>query len=394
MTDRKLSETIHILLHNPRFVMWCMMPTEELDCEWQQWLELHPEDQQAVDQARAILRSVRLNDFHIFPDKSEQLWMRLEQSMLRKQTNRRIIFIRYAAACIVALFLSITGLELFNKFGNQNSVANINRTSDTTHTEVMLIMDDDNTVQVEDNALIAYNSEVIVKGKAKEEKVIKKIIIKGAKEDEDIAMNTLVVPKGRRSSILLPDGSKAWMNSGSVLRFPSHFETDHRTIELEGEIYIEVAKSKIPFYVKTDGFTVHVLGTKFNISAYTDEPASSVVLVEGSVQVNMLHNQKIALTPNRMLTIEAGEKRIEDVDVYDYISWKDGLLQFKGETLDNILKRLSRYYNISIKCKPGIEYRRSSGKLVLFDDIHQLMETFSMLYNTQYHFESDTLIIE
>lgn len=394
MTERKLSETIHSLLHNPRFVMWCMTPTEELDSEWQQWLELHPEDQQAVAQARAMLKSVRLNDFHISPDKSEQLWTRLEQSMSRKRTSRKMIFIRYAAACIVALFLSVAGLELADKFTTRNSLANLNLASDTTHTEVMLIMDDDKAVEVEDNALIAYNSKVVVKGKEKEETVIKKIVKRETEETEDVAMNTLMVPKGRRSSILLPDGSKVWMNSGSVLRFPSHFETDQRTIEVKGEIYIEVTKNETPFYVKTKDFTVQVLGTKFNVSAYADEPVSSVVLVEGSVQVNTMTDEQIALTPNRMLTCESGSNRIDDVDIYDYISWKDGLLQFKGETMANILTRLGRYYNVSIQCPPDIAQRRSSGKLVLFDDFEQVIKTFALLYDIQYHFESNTLIIE
>ena len=98
-------------------------------------------------------------------------------------------------------------------------------------------------------------------------------------------MNTLVVPRGRRSSLLLADGSRIWVNSGSVLRFPSHFDEKQRLIEAEGEIYIEVVKAKIPFLVKTDKFTVNVLGTKFNISSYTDEEESTVVLVEGSVNV-------------------------------------------------------------------------------------------------------------
>lgn len=320
--------------------------------------------------------------------------MRLEQSMSRKRTRRRMIIIRYAAACIVALFLSVAGLELADKFAARNSMADLSSASDTTHTEVMLIMDDDKAVEVEDNALIAYNSEVVVRGKEKEETVIKKIVKKDIEEAENVSRNTLMVPKGRRSSIILPDGSKVWMNSGSVLHFPSHFETDRRTIEVEGEIYIEVAKNETPFYVKTKDFTVQVLGTKFNVSAYADEPASSVVLVEGSVQVNTMNDEQIALTPNRMLTCESGSNRIDDVDVYDYISWKDGLLQFKGETMANILIRLGRYYNVSIQCPPDIAQRRSSGKLVLFDDFEQVMKTFALLYDIQYHFESNTLIIE
>ena len=372
MSDKKISEITHRLVHDQSFIMWCLTPTEELNAIWFSWLEEHPEEQLAADQARAILKSVRLNDFSVPADKSEQLWAGLQITMQKR--------------------LGIIGFGFWSEsWFSQNQVADTGLIVDSTRTEVTLILDTRETVQVEDNALIAYDSEITVKAKEKERTIAKKVT---EDDPEKIVMNTLVVPKGRRSSLLLEDGSKVWVNSGSILHFPSSFEPSQRSIEVEGEIYIEVARKEIPFYVKTKGFVVNVLGTKFNISAYEEEQESSVVLVEGHVAVETTNNETIQLLPNRKLTIQEGRNEIDEVDVYDYISWKDGLLQFRGETMDNILMRLSRYYNIPIRCKSGIGDRRSSGKLVLFDDIHQVMETFSILYNTQYHFESDTLIIE
>lgn len=391
MNERKISETVHILLHDPSFIMWCLSPTEELDLQWLDWLEKHPDKQQELEDARSILKSVRINDLSIPLDKSKLLWERLQLDMQQKQARRRILVLRYAAACIIVLLLSVASLRIFNesRLSDSNSLANTNISIDSTHTEVTLIIDNNEKVKVEDNAFIAYDSNITVKGKDKT--VIKKI--KDCVAEKSV-MNTLIVPKGRRSSLSLPDGSKVWVNSGSVLRFPSRFESDHRTVDVEGEIYIEVVKNETPFFVKTKGFTVNVLGTKFNISAYADEEECSVVLVEGKVLVKTYQNENIQLSPDRKLTMVAGRNRIDKVDVYDYISWKDGLLQFKGETMENILMRLSRYYNIPIKCKPEIGHRRSSGKLVLFDDIDQVLETFSMLYGIRYRFEADTLLIE
>lgn len=392
MSDKKISEITHRLVHDRSFIMWCLTPTEELNAIWFSWLEEHPEEQLAADQARAILKSVRLNDFSVPADKSEQLWAGLQITMQKRHAGKRVRLIRYAAACVAVLLLGITGFGFWGEsWFSQNQVADTGLIVDSTRTEVTLILDTRETVQVEDNALIAYDSEITVKAKEKERTIAKKVT---EDDPEKIVMNTLVVPKGRRSSLLLEDGSKVWVNSGSILHFPSSFEPSQRSIEVEGEIYIEVARKEIPFYVKTKGFVVNVLGTKFNISAYEEEQESSVVLVEGHVAVETTNNETIQLLPNRKLTIQEGRNEIDEVDVYDYISWKDGLLQFRGETMDNILMRLSRYYNIPIRCKSGIGDRRSSGKLVLFDDIHQVMETFSILYNTQYHFESDTLIIE
>ena len=391
MSNKGISETVHKLLHDHSFVMWCMLPSEELDSIWHSWLEQHPEDKPAVDQARAVLRSVRLNDFSVPANNSEQLWKRLEASMQAKRTKlRRFLFIRYAVASVIVLLMSIAGFHHKNLFSDK-LIANTNLLVDSVHTEVTLILDNHEKVEVEDNALIAYKSEITVKEKSEE-----RTIAKTANENnpEETVMNTLVVPKGRRSSIVLPDGSRVWVNSGSVLYFPSRFDTDRRMIEAEGEIYIEVVKNNTPFTVKTDGFVVNVLGTKFNISAYKEEPERSVVLVEGSVEVETENDGKIQLAPDRKLTLQAGRNRIDEVDVYDYISWKDGLLQFKSESMDVILKRISRYYNVPINYKSETGARRSSGKLVLFDDIHKVMETFSMLYNIRYRFESDTLLIE
>lgn len=392
MVDKKISQPIKELLHDPDFVMWCMMPTEELDNKWRQWEKLHPEMSSEFRQAQTILKFARLNEHKVPDDKSEELWTRLQQSVKRKERKRNMFFVRYAAASVVLLLLSVSVFLVLNRGGVENQkLASGTVQADTTHTEVTLIIGDQETVQVEDNALIAYNSDITVQSAQKKGKVIKDI---GNCDSSKVTMNTLVVPRGRRSSLLLADGSRIWVNSGSVLRFPSHFDEKQRLIEAEGEIYIEVVKAKIPFLVKTDKFTVNVLGTKFNISSYTDEEESSVVLVEGSVNVCTKKNEQIRLTPNLKLSFLADKNKIETVDVYDYISWKDGMLRFKKETMSNILKRLSRYYNVPIKCTSTVSSRTGSGKLVLFDDIEQVMETFSMLYNTHYRFESDTLFIE
>ena len=397
MSDKQIPEIVHRLLHDNSFVMWCMVPTRELDIKWHAWIKEHPENQRAIDEARLILRSVRLNEYSIPDEKSEQIWLRLQNEMQQKRFKKRNLFMRYAAACAVFVTVSLAGYWLMDRglYSGNNLMTGIGMAIDTVHTEVTLITKDHKVINVEDNTLISFNSDVTMKNSPDEELVVKKIEAEGIEKNiDETVMNTLVVPKGRRSSLLLADGSKIWINSGSVLRFPSRFEGDDRTIEAEGEIYIEVVKSGKPFHVKTASFTVNVLGTKFNLSAYGDEQAQSVVLVEGSVMVDTKEEENIQLTPNHKLTLQPDKHEINEVDVLDYISWKDGVLIFKGETMENILMRLSRYYNVQIECAPGIAQRTSSGKLVLFDNIEQVMETFSMLYNVHYRFESNTLLIE
>lgn len=397
MSDKQIQGIVHRLLHDRSFVMWCMLPTQELDIKWQTWIKEHPEHRRAIDEACLIVKSVRLNEYSIPDGRSEQIWLRLQNEMLQKRFKKRNLFMRYVAACAVFVTVSLAGYWLTDRslFSGNNLISGIHMAIDTVHTEVTLITKGQKVINVEDNALISFNSEVTMKNSPDEELVVKKIETEESEKNiDETEMNTLVVPKGRRSSLLLADGSKIWINSGSMLRFPSRFEGDDRIIEAEGEIYIEVVKSVKPFHVKTANFTVNVLGTKFNLSAYGDEQAQSVVLVEGSVTVDTKEEENIQLTPNHKLTLQPDKHEINEVDVSDYTSWKDGMLIFKGETMENILTRLGRYYNVQIQCAPGIARRRSSGKLVLFDNIEQVMETFSMLYDVQYRFESNTLLIE
>lgn len=253
MSDKQIPEIVHRLLHDHSFVMWCMVPTQELDIKWHAWIKEHPENQRAIDEARLILRSVRLNEYSIPDEKSEQIWLRLQNEMQQKRFKKHNLFMRYAAACAVFVTVSLAEYWLRDRglFSGNNLMTGIGMAIDTVHTEVTLITKDHKVINVEDNTLISFNSDVTMKNSPDEELVVKKIEAEGIEKNiDETVMNTLVVPKGRRSSLLLADGSKIWINSGSVLRFPSRFEGDDRTIEAEGEIYIEVVKSGKPFHVK------------------------------------------------------------------------------------------------------------------------------------------------
>lgn len=312
--------------------------------------------------------------------------------MFNEISKRDLFFLFYSlTACAVFVLVIVSTWNLWFSFSPSDTLSVYSAVKlDSIRTEVTLIMNDSVSVEVENNALITYKSGNIIKNQQEKQTLLRKV----NKKQDKTEMNTLIVPRGRRSSLVLADGSKVWVNSESKLHFPTLFDSQKRIIEVEGEIYIEVAKNTSPFYVKAKEFTVEVLGTKFNISAYSDEESHSVVLVEGSVQVDMEARGEIHLSPNQMLTMTGENSSIQDVDVKEYILWKDGLFQFNNESMLIIFRRLSRYYNIPIKCTPAVARRRSSGKLVLFDDIEQVMKTFSMLYDINCKMKGDTLLIE
>lgn len=150
----------------------------------------------------------------------------------------------------------------------------------------------------------------------------------------------------------LPDGSVAWLNAGSRLRYPTVFRSDNRNVELSGEAYFEVqADRERPFYVHTpDGPSVYVYGTKFNVAAYEGDDCVETVLEQGKVNVVIPNRETLSLLPGEQLlyTRATGEWSRSQVDVYEKVAWKDGKLIFRNATLEDIFKRLARHFNVEI----------------------------------------------
>ena len=129
---------------------------------------------------------------------------------------------------------------------------------------------------------------------------------------------------------------------------------------------------------------IRVLGTSFNVVAYKDEMEQAVVLKEGSVSVNNHSGEEKIIKPNERLVLNDKQMSVSRVNVYDYISWIDGVLQFNQQNLGEILQRLSRYYRIEFNCSPEIRNLTCSGKLVLFDDVDQVLQTFQKSFGISY----------
>ncbi len=161
-------------------------------------------------------------------------------------------------------------------------------------------------------------------------------------------------PAGSRVHIELGDGTKVFLNHGSKLKYPYRFEGENRRVFLTGEAYFEVAhNATVPFIVGTDFLDVKATGTAFNVSAYPDDDAVETTLVEGKV---ILYDRKSkseikTLTPGEYLKFDAQENRysLETVNTLRYTAWKDGLLVFKNDNVEDIAKKLARWYNIDVE---------------------------------------------
>lgn len=161
-------------------------------------------------------------------------------------------------------------------------------------------------------------------------------------------------PAGSRTHIELGDGTKVWLNHGSKLKYPYRFEGKNRKVFLTGEAYFEVAhNSKFPFIVGTNRLDVKATGTAFNVSAYPDDPLVQTTLVEGKVILyERKSNSEIkALTPGECLKFDTQKNSysLETGNTLKYTSWKDGLLVFKNDNVEDIAKKLARWYNIEVE---------------------------------------------
>ncbi|WP_164732286.1 FecR family protein [Flagellimonas oceanensis] len=216
---------------------------------------------------------------------------------------------------------------------------------------------------------------------------------------KELIYNTLRVPYGKKFNLQLSDGTKAYLNAGSSLKYPVRFlEGMDRRVFLNGEVFLEVQKDTAhPFIVNADQLNIKVLGTKFNVNAYPEDETADVVLVEGSVQL-MGHADK--LNP---LVLKPGfkgsfDKKNQDFDTQEvitdvYTSWMQGDLVFRNMTFQNILKKLERHYDVVIinnnKRLSSEKFNASFGN----EPLIKVLENLKATYHIGFEIDKDHITI-
>ncbi|TKC57251.1 DUF4974 domain-containing protein [Pedobacter hiemivivus] len=183
--------------------------------------------------------------------------------------------------------------------------------------------------------------------------------------------NTISTPRGGKYQLNLPDGSKVWLNAASMLKFPVVFAANERRVELIGEAYFEVAKNKHqPFHVKTAQQELKVLGTHFNVNAYSDEKEVKTTLLEGSVKVVTLSKQSnakipedVVLKPGEQATLIENQLNVTHADIGEVMSWKNGMFEFNNCDLSTVMRQASRWYDVDVVYESGIPNVKFSGEV-------------------------------
>lgn len=278
------------------------------------------------------------------------------QAELAAQKKPRIIsFYKYASAAALLILISAGWYFFLNKkvtkatiplakVKNLDVLPGTNKATLTLANGSQIVLDDQTPENISDTHGVKIS-------KTKDGQLVYTVVNQGELSNA-AAYNTIHTPKGGQYQVILPDGSKVWLNAASSLKYPEVFSGKQRSVTLTGEGYFEVAKDKSkPFYVQTQYQKVEVLGTHFNINAYMDDHTIKTTLLEGLVKVSNFKSSKIlkpgeqaiaGLENNALINISS------DVDTNDETAWKNGLFQFNDAELKNILNQLERWYNINI----------------------------------------------
>lgn len=258
-----------------------------------------------------------------------------------------------------------------------------------------LLFDDGVSINIAANNDFNYNKDSLAEFINKDSILIVESILN---ESIKPVYQTIEVGFGAKYQIILSDGTKVYLNSGSSLRFPSAFTSNFRRVWLEGEGYFDVKHNKLkPFLIATNDLEIEVLGTEFNVNTYNDEEQIYTTLVSGSIKIKDLSvNKYVMVKPNEQVYYSKKTKIFEKktVDTQMYVSWINGVFSFDNESLYNIMKQLQRWYNMKFKFEnTEAKSYRFTGSLERFENVSTLLHMIEETYDVKFILKDDTIMI-
>lgn len=209
------------------------------------------------------------------------------------------------------------------------------------------------------------------------------------------AVNTVKTPKGGQYQVILPDGSKVWLNAASSITYPASFSPAGRHVTLTGEGYFEITtiikdKKKVPFIVETGKQKIEVLGTRFNVNAYDDEKGIKTTLIEGKVKVTT-ENETVILKPNQEFNVQSTGISTKSVDVEPAIDWKNGDFIFADEDIKSVMRKISRWYNVDVVYDSEIPGETLSGQISRNRNLSEVLRMLELSGDTKFKIENGSV---
>lgn len=328
----------------------------------------------------------------------EEIWANLKPDRSLHQSRR--LWTRISAAAVVLISLSVGILFYFkdhtkaNSEGNQDKFAKNdispggNKAYLTLANGKRIALTDAGTGQLADESGVKISKNA-------EGQII--YTIENTKSDAVAsltAVNTIETPRGGQYQVLLPDGTKVWLNAASRLTYPVSFVRRERTVELNGEAYFEVARDAAhPFRVKSSGQEIEVLGTHFNVNSYKDETAVRTTLMEGSVRVSSGKGQAIVLSPGEQSSLRGKNIQVTQVNAEDVLDWKYGNFVFNDENLESILRKVARWYNVEIVYEMEPSESSLLGKVSRSKNISAILHAIEQTDQAHFKIEGRRIIV-
>ena len=325
-------------------------------------------------------------------------WKRFQKNTAPKlipMKSRWLELARYAA--VIALPMLIAGYLFLQNYNDNQLAVGLPVIEPGIQTAHLVLSNGEKIALDEmDLSMKEANNQVIIENKNRS---LNYTSVNEKTDKSSTVFNELLIGKGEEYQLVLSDGTRVWLNSETRLKFPVQFSNNRREVFLEGEAYFEVTKNpEAPFIVKTGHMDVEVLGTSFNVSAYKDEASIQTTLVEGKVRVSSEFGQSLeqVLKPNEQAVFNksSNQFKIIEVNAALYSSWCEGIFVFNEESLDDILRKLSRWYDINVFFQSEeVRAYQFSGKLPRFKNCNELLDMIEKTTNVKFTMKENRTVI-
>lgn len=303
----------------------------------------------------------------------------LESTSLGKTRRKRLLMYIATAAALVGVILFFTGILLKQRSVEVRYTAVDSISFEPGNNRALLTLSNGQQVNLSDG-----QAGIIIGDEVKYDDGTP--LLEGDAVPEH-TMLTLTTPRGGQYRVTLSDGTKVWLNADSRLHYPQRFAKNNRNVQLEGEAYFEVAhRPEAPFVVTTDKEKVEVLGTHFNINSYQADRSSTVALLEGKVRVSVGEKLTKVLRPGEQSIVENGNMSIQTVNVEESVAWKNGEFMFNNETLEMVMHKISRWYDLDISVAPALKNVKIWGSVSRYENFNQVLKVIKMT-DERIHFE-------
>lgn len=378
--------------------------TDVQQARLENWLEQRPENRGHFE--KAYQEYILSENLRIYESADrESIW---RKTMARINADKKIEvpvrklypFRRIAAAAAIAALIFGAGLFYYNlNIHDQTDQVVYKKDIAPGKSGAILTLANGKKVRLNDaaNGEVAKEAGITITKTADGQVVYS---VSSPQNEAKQSYNILTTAKGETYMLILPDKTTVWLNAASTIKYSASLNTmEERRVQLSGEAYFQVSKDKKhPFIVETNKQTIKVLGTHFNVNAYEDEGKTRTTLLEGSVQVS-IHTQvpggageSEILKPNQQAILNGGKFRVSDVDAQDAIAWQQGYFAFNSETLEEIMNRVERWYDVKVIFEdPSLKKETFIGSVSKYEQVSKVLRLLAGTNTVTFKIEGSTI---